>query len=189
MYYFPTRKEMLAAITKPGSRIVEVGVYKGEFATFLASLNPSSLLLIDPFAGRLQSGDADGNNVTAIEGEDAFKLVSDTFKGVPFVEVRRAYSTDVLKDLPDNSIDVLYVDGDHSFEGCFKDLELAYKKVKPGGFIAGHDYGCNFLKCKTAWCFGVVQAVDTFCIKYDQKILALGLDGCISFAIPLKKSA
>ena len=38
-------------------------------------------------------------------------------------------------------LDWIYVDGDHSYEGCLKDLENAINVVKPGGFILGDDYG------------------------------------------------
>ena len=189
MYYFPTRNDMIRAITKPGMVIGEIGVFKGEFATTLLGLQPSKLVLIDPWDGFLTSGDCDGNNVAQIDGEAAFMMVKDTFKGVPLVDIRRGYSENELAKFPDEFFDILYIDGLHTFEGCYSDLELAYKKVKPGGWICGHDYGCNFIKCRHAYCFGVVQAVDTFCLKYNQKIIALGLDGCISFAIHLSKPA
>ena len=42
----------------------------------------------------------------------------------------------------DESIDVCFVDGDHSYEGCLGDLEAAYPKMKkPSGIILVHD--CN----------------------------------------------
>lgn len=36
--------------------------------------------------------------------------------------------------------DLVFIDGDHSFEGCRLDLELALSKVYYGGTIALHDY-------------------------------------------------
>ena len=188
MYYFGTRDEMVRAILKPGMKVAEVGVFRGEFAQVLAGTRPSLLVLIDPWEGILTSGNHDGQNVVQVNGEDVFRSLKETTKALPFIEIRRGYSGTVLKEFPDNHFDAIYIDGDHSFEGCFSDLELAYKKVKAGGWIMGHDYGCNLLKCTTAWCFGVEQAVDTFCVKYNQKKVALGLDGCISYAIRLEKS-
>ena len=184
MYYFPTRQEMMAAVTKPESKICEVGVFRGEFANFLANLKPSLLVLVDPWNGILTSGDADGNNVTQVNGEEVYKSISEQTKGVPFLEVLRAKSETVLPKFPDEYFDVIYIDGDHSFEGCSKDLELARKKVKKGGWICGHDYEMNELKAKNVYYFGVNQAVDVFCAKYGLKIRALGLDGCVSYAIP-----
>lgn len=35
--------------------------------------------------------------------------------------------------------DVLFVDGDHSYEGCFSDLENWYPLLSPGGHVVVHD--------------------------------------------------
>ena len=39
----------------------------------------------------------------------------------------------------DASIDLAFVDGDHSFEGCMADLNAVWPKVKKGGTILVHD--------------------------------------------------
>lgn len=38
------------------------------------------------------------------------------------------------------AIDYLYVDADHTYEGCTRDLELWWPFVKVGGLVAGDDY-------------------------------------------------
>lgn len=38
-------------------------------------------------------------------------------------------------------IDFLFIDGNHSYEGCKGDILGFGKHVRPGGVIAGHDYG------------------------------------------------
>ena len=38
-------------------------------------------------------------------------------------------------------IDFLFIDGDHSYEGCKGDILGFSPHVRPGGMIAGHDYG------------------------------------------------
>lgn len=54
----------------------------------------------------------------------------------------------------DKSIDLSFVDGDHSFDGVTKDLEAILPKMKPGGVILCHDcHGEN----------DVTKAVRTFC--------------------------
>jgi hypothetical protein len=83
---------------------------------------------------------------------------------------------------------MIYVDGDHTYEGCKKDLEIAYYKIKKGGFLMGHDYEMNMKKAKNAYAFGVRRAVDEFCQTYQQQICAKGMDGCVSFAIRIQKS-
>jgi predicted O-methyltransferase YrrM len=49
-------------------------------------------------------------------------------------------------------IDFLYVDADHSEEGCCADLEAWVPHVKPGGLIAGDDYDHpRYPGVKIAW--------------------------------------
>jgi hypothetical protein len=38
------------------------------------------------------------------------------------------------------SIDFLFIDADHTYEGVKEDISLWLPKVKPGGVIGGHDY-------------------------------------------------
>lgn len=47
----------------------------------------------------------------------------------------------------------------------------------------GHDYEMNMIKAQNTYTFGVKQAVDEFCIKYNQKITAKGNYGCVSYGI------
>ena len=41
----------------------------------------------------------------------------------------------------DGPIRLLFIDGDHSYEGCRRDFELWSPFVVPGGIIAFHDVG------------------------------------------------
>ena len=106
---------------------------------------------------------------------------------MPNVVLKRGFSYDVLPTYPDNTFDMIYIDGDHSYNGCKRDLELCYKKVKSNGWIMGHDYEMNMLKTTNSYDFGVRRAVDEFCLRFGQTIHSKGLDGCVSFAIKLHK--
>ena len=54
--------------------------------------------------------------------------------------ILRGLSSEMIKQIPDDSLIFAYLDGDHSYEGCLADLKAIYSKVKSGGIIAGHDY-------------------------------------------------
>lgn len=54
--------------------------------------------------------------------------------------------------MQDRSVDLVFLDGDHSFAGVMEDWHEWLPKVKPGGWLAGHDYGDKR--------FGVKKAVD-----------------------------
>lgn len=54
----------------------------------------------------------------------------------------RTSTFDAIWEVPDG-LDFVFVDADHSYEGCKADI-LAWKpKVKRGGWILGHDYGSD----------------------------------------------
>jgi hypothetical protein len=60
----------------------------------------------------------------------------------------KGMSHTMIKEIPDDSLIFAYIDGDHSFGGCFSDLLNIYPKVKTGGIISLHDainlsYGVN----------------------------------------------
>lgn len=40
--------------------------------------------------------------------------------------------------------DLIYIDGDHSYEGCKADIINSIPLVKPGGYLVADDYGVTF---------------------------------------------
>lgn len=184
---FQTRTEMLSILPKDGV-VVEVGVLAGDFSEELYThLNPSKLILIDIFKGEVGSGDCNGNNLKIHNLDETFQILSDKYKNSEKVLLEKGYSYDILSKLQDNSIDVIYLDGDHSYDGVKVDLSLSFQKIKNGGWITGHDYDINPLKTDNRYDFGVGKAVDEFCINHKQRIFAKALDGCVSFAIKINK--
>lgn len=69
----------------------------------------------------------------------------------------------VISRFDDRSIDLIYIDGDHSFQGCYLDLVNWYQKVKIGGCIINDDYADER--------FEVKKAVDQFLEDIGQKDL------------------
>ena len=70
------------------------------------------------------------------------------------VNIIKGDTHDVHSQFPDESIDFLFIDANHTYEDTMKDLELWYPKVKVGGLICGHDY-------EHPWP-GLMKAVDEF---------------------------
>ena len=70
------------------------------------------------------------------------------------------------RQIQDWSCDIVFLDGDHSRDGVAADLEAWEIKVKPGGFIGGHDY-LNPLK---QYRFGVAEAVHQFVDGTSMKL-------------------
>lgn len=82
---------------------------------------------------------------------------------------------------------LLFIDGDHSYEGCKNDICGWGPLVKPDGIIAVHDYKKDAIAPTEdgphprAWP-GVDRAVDEFLLPYYD--LLLQIDSLIAFRIP-----
>ena len=50
-------------------------------------------------------------------------------------------SEEAAKLVEDESVDFVFIDGNHFYESVKQDIELWRPKVKKGGMISGHDYG------------------------------------------------
>jgi hypothetical protein len=55
----------------------------------------------------------------------------------------RMLSTEAAKQIPDNSLDFVFVDARHDYCGCLEDIKAYYPKLRPGGIMTGHDYITN----------------------------------------------
>ena len=144
---------------------VEIGVWKGASIAFLAERIKDlkkniKLYAIDGFDGYGEDSyfsdpDCKNNRLyeTYLNNIKPLKKYITTIVG---------YSHDVYDQFSDESIDFLFLDGDHRYDGVMNDLILWYPKVKRGGVIGGHDYGQTHGECR------VKDAVDDY--FYDTPV-------------------
>lgn len=186
MIRFRDRLEMLSEIPQGGD-CCEVGVFAGDFSRLIAAVcDPSRLVLVDAFAAWSFSCDENGANPRTLPGESLLKAAKTLAEARPGVEVYAGLSSQVLPTLADNSLDFIYLDADHSYEGVKGDLTQSWRLVRDGGFIAGHDYSINAEKCADAshyGNFGVKRAVDEFLDEHDLLLYGIAMDGYTSFII------
>ncbi len=115
---------------KPNLRYLEIGVYEGRSTAWMMNnifTSPTShITVVDIFPG---------------EAEERFvanlKIAAD-YKGE--LNVLKGPSQSILKNLPENSFDVIYVDGDHTAPGVLADAVLAWSLLKEGGILIFDDY-------------------------------------------------
>ena len=116
----------------------EIGVCLGYTADlFLKEINFSKYYAIDNYPSYT---DWDGSNINADRQnfikQHAFNKLS-KYKNLEFNFIS---STNFAEMIPDSSLDFIFVDGDHSYEGVLRDFKQLYNKVKPFGIFSGHDY-------------------------------------------------
>jgi len=150
-----TRKKMSRLFRKMGYRVgVEIGTYKGIFAACLTRCIPKAkIYTIDAY--KVYEGYDEAHTQEALDAlyEEANQLFAD-WKNV---ELIRKFSVDAAKDFEDESIDFVYIDGNHRFEYVTADIAAWEPKVRPGGAISGHDYAryphivCEVIEAVNTW--------------------------------------
>lgn len=138
----------------------EIGVFAGELSQRLLRREDLSLYLVDswatsaPDSAYALSEDFHAG-LTQAQQERYYGLAKEltAFAG-PRAKILRKPSVEAAADVPDASLDFVFIDADHTYEGCKADIEAWAPKVKPGGLISGHDFeNTSFPK------FGVTRAV------------------------------
>ncbi len=128
--------------------MVEVGVYRGVFAEAMLRDCPgiTTYYMIDPWR-RLADWNKPANkpNKPADEQDARFQaLFEETVERTAPWEAKRVVlrgrTTEVIDSIPDGSLDLAYVDGDHTLRGISIDLIRVWQKVRPGGLLGGDDF-------------------------------------------------
>jgi hypothetical protein len=142
--------EKCRQITGDRSLFVEIGANVGESCLLASAFDfIETVVSIDPF------------------GEYQFEDYKKRTRHCSRTYIRNK-SEAVANKFSDSEIDILYVDGDHSYESVSRDLELYHPKIKEGGVLGGHDYGKAHPE--------TIKAVDEFCEKNDLQIDSTFID-------------
>ena len=143
---------------------VEIGVWKGELSEYLLSnFDNMMLYMVDFYLPACTNGKWEQKDIT-----EAMVLAHS--RTLDFADRRIFITADSSKTselFKKESLDFIYIDGDHSYEGVKKDLIKWYPIIKSGGLMVGHDYNGKMDKKGT---FGVKKAVDEFGIETNHVI-------------------
>jgi hypothetical protein len=149
MGYEDTYREAVR-ITPDGGTIVEVGSFLGRSAAFMAVEIANSgkkirFVCVDQFTGHLGAGLFDGRcSIPTFHANMARGGISH------LVEAMEELSVDASKAFSDASVDFVFIDAAHDYDNVRADICAWLPKVKPGGVIAGHDYGSGWPMVRVA---------------------------------------
>jgi predicted O-methyltransferase YrrM len=127
---------------RPGSRIVEIGSFRGRSAIVLARASESlakEVVAIDPHAGN-DRGPQEFEGFEA-EAADDHQIFLDNLQRAGVrdrVRHLRMFSDAALGHI-DRTIDVLYIDGAHRFAPALADIRNYGERVSDGGAMLIHD--------------------------------------------------
>ena len=115
----------------------EIGVFRGEGSEYiLQKLNIEKLHLIDPY----DYEDENYRDLARPNLQGASQEAQERLQGYSDVIQWWWMTSDAAAPLITDSLDFVYIDGNHYAELVKGDIENYAPKVKPGGFVGGHDY-------------------------------------------------
>jgi len=114
----------------------EIGVEQGKFSKVFCEANPDAkLYAIDAWAA--YKGYREHVSQEKLDGfEEATRKLLKPYNCV----VVKGFSVEVAAGFPDNSLDFVYLDGNHDFINIAQDIHAWHKKVRRGGIVSGHDF-------------------------------------------------
>jgi len=122
-------------------RMVEVGVYQGDFAAALLQQCESitKYYMLDPWRHLADWNKPFNTDDATFERFFEMAKAKTEFAAARRV-VLRGTTTEVIDQISNGELDFAYIDGDHTLRGIVIDLIRVYPKVRPGGFIGGDDF-------------------------------------------------
>jgi len=140
-------------------RVLEIGVWKGAWATSILMNVPDSIVDgVDPYP--LAFAEARDTALSRIQGlnlKERFSLWSD------------------VVELPqERTYDLIHIDGEHSEEAAWRDLSFSFSVLRPHGVIIVDDIN-NY------WYPGIASAMWRFCGETDLRMfMTSGLKGYLA---------
>jgi predicted O-methyltransferase YrrM len=149
---------------------VEVGTHRGEFAATLLSTWSGKLYCVDPWDNLPeyieQAKFLDGGGQ---DREADYEIVKELV--APYsdrVLLMRCTSEVAFRTFEDNSLDFVYIDGNHDADYVNLDLRTWWPKLRQGGLLAGHDIVCPGPAAIDNWGKSIQPAVFRF--AQQQKV-------------------
>jgi hypothetical protein len=125
MEHIAHRNDLAKLFTGTGA---EIGVYRGDYSAVISQY-AAKLYCVDPYRGYSNHKQADL--------DEAYEIAK---ARLPNAEFMRRSSMDAVNKFEKDTLDFVYIDGNHYWMHISEDIYHWARKVKPGGIVAGHDY-------------------------------------------------
>jgi len=159
--------------------VLEVGARYGESSKIvLANFNVDRYIIVDPYEMYDDyAGDGFDKVLLNTGGDNVFNQTKKELTKInQNVVFKRSFSDDseTLLSILDDSLDLIYIDGNHTYDYVLADLKNYWPKLKSGGVLCGDDFHMRHSQnddLKTLAgdfdCKMVYEAVLDFCSQND----------------------
>ena len=152
-------------------RIAEIGILNGHLTrTVLRECEGVEYyLMVDPWVpyNDLSSTSRD---MTAEKMEGLYRKNVEKMKDFPAAKIIREGSVVASRTVPDNSLDIVYIDAAHDTDSVVTDIHVWTSKIKDHGILSGHD-------CSGGW----QTVINGVLIAYPEFDFATRLDQGVWF--------
>ena len=115
--------------------MIEIGSYAGE-STEIFAKRFGKVITIDPHEPNYDDNDS-ASNSDFTEVLEKFLERKSKYNNIEYIRMK---SDDAINLLKNFKVDLVYIDGVHTYEQVKKDIENYMPLIKNGGFISGHDF-------------------------------------------------
>lgn len=122
-------------------RVAELGVWKGRTFLHLLRATHATVIGVDAWRKRPENEGLPGGETYADWDMDGYELTV-RMNAKPYgdrAQILKMDTHEAAQQIEDGSLDLVFIDADHSEAGVRRDIETWQPKVRAGGFIVGHD--------------------------------------------------
>lgn len=146
--YEKTYDFLIKSIPENGT-FVECGAWLGKSSNYLceiANKKNINVFIVDSWKGSQNELENAQKMATEI---DIFEVFKENMDGKKYTAIRE-YSLDACKIFENESLDVVFIDMEHTYKSVMQDIQAWLPKVKKNGYLAGHDYSDFWPEVKKA---------------------------------------
>lgn len=171
---FANRHDLIQSIELPSDPVIaEVGVGLGVFSKALIErFRPKAFHAFDIFLGHTEETIWGQPAAEVLGGKTHLEFYRQAMNGYAFI-THEGPSAETLRGLPDQCLDLAYIDGAHWFEAVRQDAEHAVRALKQDGIIIFNDYIAYDPFQKTE--YGVIPVANRLIVEGDWRVLGLSL--------------
>lgn len=178
---YASRHDLIADLPRPLACIAEVGVAFGNFSQFLIeTLCPERFVAFDLFRFHEMESAWGTPTSETLRGMTHLEFYRDRFATyAERVVCEEGDSAETLAAYPDNHFDMIYIDGDHTYEQVKADADNAKRKLKPDGLLIFNDYIIHDYTHDAPWPqgeYGIVPVVNEIVVNEDWRVFGFALN-------------
>jgi predicted O-methyltransferase YrrM len=128
-------------------KIIEIGSYAGASTEIIARAFPEGIIqAVDPWEKYIEDCSIYDIEKQGIELKEAEEIFDKLIKKYENVKKSKTSSLNFSESIENESMDLVYIDGNHQYSSVKEDILTWLPKIKIRGIISGHDFGWASVK-------------------------------------------